>query len=203
MQATVAKEEAAGSCTFYLVPVARLHASQAKGELTLPSFNELRQDLVTRTPTRSECYRAKHTGKILAVSHRWEHPDAPDTKGVQLEAILKHLSQAGSSVEYVWFECAPHASIGPPPPPPRAQGGCLALTRGMCACWCAAASGACHRESGRGRTSWRSAGCSRTSTSCTSAAPCCCWWTSRTSLAFVRRRRPAPVSAPPQSAGRA
>lgn len=121
MRAAVAEEEAAGSCTFYFVPVARLRASQAKGELTLPSFKELRQDLVRRTLTRSECYRAKHTGKILAVSHRWEHPDAPDTKGVQLEAILKHLSKAGSSVEHVWFECAAHASIGPRTPQPAAH----------------------------------------------------------------------------------
>ena len=172
MRATVAEEEAAGSCTFYFVPVARLRASKAKGELTLPSFKELRQDLVRRTLTRSECYHAKHTGKILAVSHRWEHPDAPDTQGVQLEAILKHLSEAGSSVEHVWFECAAHASIAPRTSQPAPHAHPLPPAGG--AVCCAASSGACRRESASGRTRWRSAGCSRTSTSCTSAARCCC-----------------------------
>ena len=110
-QAAVAKEEAAGECTFFFVPVARLHAGRAKGELTLPRFQELRDEgvLVERTLTRSECYRAKHTGKLLAVSHRWERPDAPDTQGVQSKAIVEHV--AGTGIELVWFDywCMPQA----------------------------------------------------------------------------------------------
>lgn len=43
---------------------------------------------------------------ILFVSHRWESPSQPDTKGVQLEAIKAHL-KTHPEIEWVWFEYAP------------------------------------------------------------------------------------------------
>ena len=109
-KAIVRDEEAESACTFYFVPVSRLLAGEANGELTLPRFQELLTEgaLVERTLTRSECYRAMHTRKVLAISHRWERPDAPDTQGVQTKAILDHVR--GTDVELVWFECAPPRS---------------------------------------------------------------------------------------------
>ena len=105
--ALVEAEAVEGSCTFYFVPVARVRASVTRGEKTLPHFQQLREEgaLVERKLTRSECYRGVHVGKVLAVSHRWEQPGAPDTEGVQLKAILAHLDAAGT-IELVWFECA-------------------------------------------------------------------------------------------------
>ena len=105
VRAAIADEEATGACTFFFVPISRLLAGQASGEKTLPSYQSLHDEgvLVERTLTRSESYRAMYCGKLLAISHRWEHPDAPDTQGVQYQAILKHI--AGSGIELVWFEC--------------------------------------------------------------------------------------------------
>lgn len=103
-QADIADERATGACTFFFVPVSRLLAGQARGERTLPKHQQLYDEgaLVERRLTRSECYRAKHTGKVLAISHRWERPEEPDTQGIQYQAILKHV--AGTSIELVWFE---------------------------------------------------------------------------------------------------
>ena len=44
----------------------------------------------------------------LGVSHRWETPDEPDTKGAQLAAIKRYLTDH-PEVEYVWFDftCMP------------------------------------------------------------------------------------------------
>ena len=105
VRAAIADEEATGACTFSFVPISRLLAGQASGEKTLPSYQSLHDEgvLVERTLTRSESYRAMYCGKLLAISHRWEHPDAPDTQGVQYQAILKHI--AGTGIELVWFEC--------------------------------------------------------------------------------------------------
>ena len=106
-KALVEAETDEGSCTFYFVPVARVRASVSRGEKALPQFQVLREEgaLVERKLTRSECYRGVHVGKVLAVSHRWEQPGAPDTEGVQLKAILAHLDAVGT-LELVWFECA-------------------------------------------------------------------------------------------------
>ena len=48
--------------------------------------------------------RHAYRGEILAVSHRWEQPDAPDASGAQLRAIREHLqSPAGLEVSFAWY----------------------------------------------------------------------------------------------------
>ena len=98
----VAGEEAAGACSFFFVPVAHLRSADA----TMPRFQTLREEgkLVEKLLKRSECYRRSDLANtVLAVSHRWEHPDMPDTQGVQLNAIRAHLD-ASPTIEFVWFE---------------------------------------------------------------------------------------------------
>lgn len=70
--AIIEAEEKADQCTFWFVPTSRLLACRDNDERTLPRFQELRDEgaLVQRKLTRSECYRAKYTSKLLAISHR-------------------------------------------------------------------------------------------------------------------------------------
>ena len=53
------------------------------------------------------CRRARATD-VLAVSHRWDEPSAPDPSGVQLGAIRAHL-RAHPQIKRVWLDycCMP------------------------------------------------------------------------------------------------
>ena len=88
-------EEKAGTCTFSFISAEAILNTE---ETTLPNFNALLESnvgreglVVRRTLTAGEAYRAAYAGETLAVSHRWEHPDAPDPTGVQLDALKRHL----------------------------------------------------------------------------------------------------------------
>ena len=107
-RALVAREAAAGKCTFWFVSSAAILASN---ETTLPAFAVLRarKDVIMQqTLTRSEAYRAVRAGELCAVSHRWEAPDVPDGHGVQFAALRKYL-KANETVKYVWYDywCMP------------------------------------------------------------------------------------------------
>ena len=47
-----------------------------------------------------------HVGSIVAVSHRWEKPDEPDTNGDQLRCIQGFLREHPKAL-HVWYECVP------------------------------------------------------------------------------------------------
>ena len=51
---------------------------------------------------------------MLGTSHRWEHPDEPDTKGTQLAALKRYLDDH-PEIEYVWFDfpCMPQKPRSP------------------------------------------------------------------------------------------
>ena len=51
-----------------------------------------------------------YRGNILAVSHRWETSQEPDSRGAQL-AALKQFLEEHATIEYVWmdFPCMPQA----------------------------------------------------------------------------------------------
>ena len=52
--------------------------------------------------------------EMLGVSHRWEDPKEPDTKGKQLEALKRHLTKH-PKIKFVWFDfpCMPQQPRSP------------------------------------------------------------------------------------------
>ena len=104
-EAEVEKENADGVCTFTFVSAAYLRGL-ADDAPPLPCFQELEKvpgALVRRPIDRSVAYRGGYARKQLAVSHRWERPDAPDTQGEQQRKIVAHLRQH-EEIEDVWFD---------------------------------------------------------------------------------------------------
>ena len=82
------------ACPFwFLKREAVLEATEPIG-----TFQELQAHkpdaLVRKTLTREAAYAASFTDEICAVSHRWEDPSKPDTKGVQL-AEMRQFFRVG------------------------------------------------------------------------------------------------------------
>ena len=61
-----------------------------------------------KTLTREAAYAAAFTEEVCAVSHRWEDPSKPDTKGVQLAEMQKFLGEH-PKIELLWYDyfCMP------------------------------------------------------------------------------------------------
>ena len=75
---------------------------------SLPQFQELKamtDPVVIHKVTfsRKEAFAAAYYNEILAVSHRWETPEAPDPGGVQQTAIQEFLDHH-PTVKYVWYD---------------------------------------------------------------------------------------------------
>lgn len=90
-------------CDFFFVSAAYLRSVNVP---TLPCFQELRRTdgaLILRTLVANKAYRGEYTKKLLAISHRWEHPSVPDGQGVQLRAIKDFLA-TDDDVEGVWYD---------------------------------------------------------------------------------------------------
>ena len=100
-EADVEEQRAAGVVRFTFVSATYLLTSEAT---TLPSYQELLSiegALVERTIVAADAHRGAYTG--LAVSHRWETPEAPDTEGEQTKAIREHL-RAHPEITDVWYD---------------------------------------------------------------------------------------------------
>ena len=48
-------------------------------------------------------FTGEYREEYLAVSHRWESSEAPDTQGVQLRSVRKYLMQH-PQVRWVWYD---------------------------------------------------------------------------------------------------
>ena len=111
-----AAESAAGECTFWFVSASHIRSLDLTTTITLPSFQELVKlsnasggsVLEQRTLKAGVAYRQGYVSDLLAVSHRWEAPSAPDGAGAQLRAIRAYLD-AHPEVVGVWFDfwCMP------------------------------------------------------------------------------------------------
>ena len=98
-----AAEDARFECSFYFVSADYLRASTLT---TLPSFQELQKTdgaIVRRTLSTGAAYRGEYTAKLLAVSHRWEHPSAPDGTGEQMRQIQAYTREH-PEIEGVWYD---------------------------------------------------------------------------------------------------
>lgn len=100
--AQVELEQQEGKCTFWFV---KADAIRGSDETTLPSFRALRErgQLEQRTISRSDAFRGVHRRELLAISHRWESPEAPDGLGVQMGALRKRLAER-QEIELVWYD---------------------------------------------------------------------------------------------------
>mmetsp|Transcript_10152 Transcript_10152/g.33311 ORF Transcript_10152/g.33311 Transcript_10152/m.33311 type:complete len:484 (+) Transcript_10152:691-2142(+) len=103
-------------CTFLFLDADVLRSGrydEAGYKTTLPRLQEIQaahpEWIKRRVLKRHLAYgRHAYRGEILAVSHRWEQPDAPDASGVQLQAIREHLQDC-PSIKLVWYDfwCMP------------------------------------------------------------------------------------------------
>ena len=102
------EEEQSRCCTFHFVS-AEYILRQTTSLLPFQELWRVEGAVVDKTLSEVDAYHSMYaTGELLAVSHRWEHPEAPDTQGVQLNAIQAHLT-AHPHVRYVWYDhwCMP------------------------------------------------------------------------------------------------
>ena len=99
-------------CTFLFLDADVIRSGrfdEAGYKTTLPRLQEMQaahpEWIQRRVLKRHLAYgRHAYRGEILAVSHRWEQPDAPDASGAQLRAIREHLqSPAGLEVSFAWY----------------------------------------------------------------------------------------------------
>mmetsp|Transcript_45521 Transcript_45521/g.146670 ORF Transcript_45521/g.146670 Transcript_45521/m.146670 type:complete len:152 (-) Transcript_45521:239-694(-) len=102
-------------CTFVFIKadVIRSGLYEAAGYSTLPRLQEIEERhpewVCKRLLRRHLAYgRHEYRDNILAVSHRWEQPDAPDASSIHVRAVREHL-QACPSIECVWYDywCMP------------------------------------------------------------------------------------------------
>ena len=94
------------ACPFIFLLAAKLRvSSDVKSLPTLQALRKERPDwLCEHVLTLQGAVSASFLENTLAVSHRWETSDNPDTEGVQFDAIRWHLI-AHDKIKYVWFEC--------------------------------------------------------------------------------------------------
>ena len=93
--------------TFYFLRSAKV--CKLAGD-RLPTFREAKAAglLIQRTMTLGDALRGKYVKEILAVSHRWDTSDEPDTTGEQFIALKEHLN-AHPEIKLVFFDfsCMP------------------------------------------------------------------------------------------------
>mmetsp|Transcript_28045 Transcript_28045/g.94207 ORF Transcript_28045/g.94207 Transcript_28045/m.94207 type:complete len:913 (+) Transcript_28045:106-2844(+) len=113
--ADAALEMSGAQCTFVFIKadVIRSGLYEAAGYSTLPRLQEIEAKhpewVCKRLLRRHLAYgRHEYRDNILAVSHRWEQPDAPDASSIHVRAVREHL-QACPSIECVWYDywCMP------------------------------------------------------------------------------------------------
>ena len=108
--ADAALEMSGAQCTFVFIKadVIRSGLYEAAGYSTLPRLQEIEAKhpewVCKRLLRRHLAYgRHEYRDNILAVSHRWEQPDAPDASSIHVRAVREHL-QACPSIECVWYD---------------------------------------------------------------------------------------------------
>ena len=105
-EADVKAQEANKQCSFAFLSADYLRGLPEDAP-PLPPFQQLLRDapnaIVWRTIDEGRAYRGGYTEGFLAVSHRWERPEAPDTEGVQQRAVCAHL-RAHRSIKEVWLD---------------------------------------------------------------------------------------------------
>jgi len=81
-----------------------------KAKETLPRMQDLRRQgcLQQRSVDLAAAFMGDDVQETLCISHRWESPFLPDTKGEQLRAIQQHLKKA-TQVKWIWYDfwCLP------------------------------------------------------------------------------------------------
>ena len=116
VQSLVDGEKSREECSFFFVSADWL--LQQTASVPVPPFQDICRcegAIVQRTLKVGPAFRSElASGELLAISHRWEKPSAPDTEGKQLERIQAHL-RANPRLRYVWYDywCMPQGNRSP------------------------------------------------------------------------------------------
>merc|ERR1719188_117725 len=98
------------ACSFYFVLADAIRA--ADDILKLPHFQELKRAkpdwFVKLEVSMATACEGSMQEEFCAVSHRWETPDEPDSKGIQLREVKRFLL-SHPCVKYLWYDhwCMP------------------------------------------------------------------------------------------------
>ena len=69
-------------------------------------FQELRQKegwIEQKPITQVGAFTGSYRHEYLAVSHRWESPEEPDTQNIQLQTVREYLIK-NQQVKFVWYD---------------------------------------------------------------------------------------------------
>lgn len=109
LRAAAAAERRRQECSFWFVDAQALRRST---ERTLPVFQTLLERggyLSRRAVSMPDVlHGGLNSGEYLIISHRWERPEVPDLKGVQMYTIQQYLHDH-PGVRWVWYDfwCMP------------------------------------------------------------------------------------------------
>lgn len=113
------KEKKERTYTFWFVDAQMLRDWDVKKDGLTPPVHQrlkMRSGMLKPIPIEKlQAFQRKYTEDFLAVSHRWNHPDAPDAEGEQFKNVQQHLKTAkGRKIKWVWYDfwCMPQNKQG-------------------------------------------------------------------------------------------
>ena len=115
MRAAERQRREASATSFYFLDASKLRACSLE---RLPRLQDLRRDrpdwIVKKPIDMTSSLLGEYREEMLGVSHRWEDPKEPDTKGKQLAALKRHLNEH-PKIKFVWFDfpCMPQQPRSP------------------------------------------------------------------------------------------
>ena len=104
MRAAERQRREASATSFYFLDASKLRACSLE---RLPRLQDLRRDhpdwIIKKRIDMTSSLLGEYREEMLGVSHRWEDPKEPDTKGKQLAALKRHLTKH-PEIKFVWFD---------------------------------------------------------------------------------------------------
>ena len=115
MRAAERRQREASATGFYFLRASKVRGCPLERLPRLQDLQRTHPDWVVKKPVdMTSSLLGDYRQSMLGVSHRWERPDEPDTKGTQLAALKRYLD-GHPEIEHVWFDfpCMPQRPRSP------------------------------------------------------------------------------------------
>ena len=104
MLASERQHRQASATSFYFLLASKIRECSLE---RLPVMQDIKRShpswIVKKPIDMTSSLLGKYRKTMLGVSHRWEHPDEPDSKGAQLAALKRYLDD-NPEIEHIWFD---------------------------------------------------------------------------------------------------
>mmetsp|Transcript_24433 Transcript_24433/g.77427 ORF Transcript_24433/g.77427 Transcript_24433/m.77427 type:complete len:469 (+) Transcript_24433:462-1868(+) len=104
MLASERQHREASATSFYFLLASKIRECSLE---RLPVMQDIKRShpswIVKKPIDMTSSLLGKYRKTMLGVSHRWEHPDEPDSKGAQLAALKRYLDD-NPEIEHIWFD---------------------------------------------------------------------------------------------------